>query len=402
IAAVCIAFALVKGGKVDRSEVVLIQGVPVQPLWENRTEYVGDNAAVGNILFALPYCDRVAYDHVEMKTDAEPYGITVHLTAKGVDLPADGTTGDKPYKKIFDTNAKIIFSLVGNLDEITFEVEDDKGKSLSNHFKREDYEAVFEKTKTLEGFKEVLSNFFTEGEELSSNQEQLTLDRAVSLALLSNKDYKGNECEAEGHIILGYDDSDKDKTKIYALATTGGYSFVNGNFEKVSGTGVTPVVVRIDKANQIQIERPLDGSDYTSSIKKMFPKEYHDEISEGYNRYDEIVEQEVAYAKEYLKKIGREGKIGEYADFEHISLTSAGVSVEVSNLLQNFYKEHFGYPDFIGNREYLQEGKRMAYQTDYDKDKGEIQFKKYSYEDKEPIEIFRVNSKTGDIASEEF
>lgn len=171
--------------------------------------------------------------------------------------------------------------------------------------------------------------------------EKLNHDQAVTSALFSlGNHYLEGECLAEGHIILGYDDSDKSKTKINALTTISWYGFENNNFVNGSG-GAFPAVITLNSDNTVSIEQPTDGSDYTTSIEKIFPKEYHDRIF-GYEDADreQLKQQEEKYASEYLLKIGRESKIGDYSDFEYTSLTDLSVSVEASNSLEVFYKEN--------------------------------------------------------------
>ena len=108
--------------------------------------------------------------------------------------------------------------------------------------------------------------------ELSESQE---LDRRVTAVILdSNKDsYASGECQGEGHIILGTDNDDK---IVYALTMYGEYGFQDGNFVKVSGTGVIPVRITFDdNGNLTEYKMPSDGSYYIKSIIDMFPKKYH-------------------------------------------------------------------------------------------------------------------------------
>lgn len=229
--------------------------------------------------------------------------------------------------------------------------------------------------------------------------EKLTHEQAVTFALTSSSNhYLEGECFAEGHIILGYDNMDKNKTKIYALTMKGWYGFENDNFVKVSGSGIIPAVITLDGNNKISIEYPLDGSEYKPSIEKIFPEKYQNRIfNQTKEDYNNLKQQETQYAKKYLSEIGRDAKIGEYSDFQHTLLTHVGVSVEVSNKLQEFYKNNNYYPNFIGTRELLENGARMVYEMTYDKNQDEIKFIKYKYQTKEIIEQFIVNAKTGNI-----
>lgn len=231
----------------------------------------------------------------------------------------------------------------------------------------------------------------------SNPSEFLTHDQAIIAVLFSDRHgYLEGECFGEGHIILGTEE-DSNATKLYALTMTGHYGFQNENFVKVSGTGVIPAVVTLSSNNDVSIAYPKDGSYYVSSIKEMFPSKYHNRIFDDRDSDRKVLtEQERAYAKEYLSKIGRKADIGDYSDFEHTSLTSLGVSVEVSNGLEDFYKAHSYYPYFKGTKEIIEDDVRMVYEMSYKESQQEIIFTKYSYGYKKVVEQFVFNSITGE------
>lgn len=234
-------------------------------------------------------------------------------------------------------------------------------------------------------------------DKLESSFKPLTTDQAVikALSTTSNR-YLEGECFGEGHIILGTE-KDDDSIKVYTLTMVGYYGFVNNNFEKVSGSGIIPAVVTLKNNNNVEIEYPEDGSYYTTSIKKMFPEKYHDRILKQRDEdRNDLTKQEQAYAKEYLSKIGRKAEIGDYRDFEHTILTSLGVSVEVSNRLEYFYKAHSYYPYFIGTKEMIEDGVRMVYEMSYQESLQEIRFTKYLYDSKQFVEQFVFNSLSGE------
>ncbi len=234
-------------------------------------------------------------------------------------------------------------------------------------------------------------------DKLESSFKPLTTDQAVVKALSTTSNhYLEGECFGEGHIILGTEE-DGNATKLYALTMTGHYGFQNENFVKVSGTGVIPAVVTLSSNNDVSIAYPKDGSYYVSSIKEMFPSKYHNRIFDDRDSDRKVLtEQERAYAKEYLSKIGRKADIGDYSDFEHTTLTSLGVSLEVSNGLEDFYKAHSYYPYFKGTKEIVEDGVRMVYEMSYHEALKEIRFRKYTYETKEVVEQFVFDSLTGE------
>ena len=228
--------------------------------------------------------------------------------------------------------------------------------------------------------------------------EVLDIDKLITEVLLDEAltMYLEGECQAEGHILLGQD-TKGNNTFIYALSMVGDYGFENEIFTKVSGSGITPIVVTLDEYNIATIEYPMDGSGYTKSIEQMFPEQYQDVIWDSFDANSDaqskLKGQEVAYATAYLKKIDRDAQIKDHV--EKVLLTDKGVSVEVSNGLEMFFKEHSNYPYFIGNKEKLEDGIRMVYEMNFHENASEIEFVKYNYDTKEVMERFVFNAKTG-------
>lgn len=178
----------------------------------------------------------------------------------------------------------------------------------------------------------------------------------------------------------------------------GEYGFENGNFVKVSGSGIIPVVFTFTNSENglvcTKMEDPEGGARYGDSIRRMFPSEYWDRVlSPSDSVQQELKSQERAYAASYLKEIGRDAVIGNYGDFEHVLLTDVGVSVEVSNSIND--KQFSNYPMWIGNREALENGIRYVYEMSYKEIEHEITFKKYDYNTKTIVELTRIDSVTG-------
>lgn len=214
------------------------------------------------------------------------------------------------------------------------------------------------------------------------------------------KDSDATECSAEGHIVMGYDET-KSGYNVYALTMCGAYGFQNGNFVCVSGTGVIPAVISFDdELNFTDIEYPQDGEDYSKSIKKMFPKKYENRaLSHRKNDFNELENQQKAYAEKYLTEMGRDAKIGEYIDFSdsYKFLTDVGVSVDASNLICETFEKcsNDPYPDWIGNREIVKDGVRYVLSQNYDKENNKIIYTKSVYDTKKIVEEFVFDSKTG-------
>lgn len=226
------------------------------------------------------------------------------------------------------------------------------------------------------------------------------LSPIVSQAIISENEglYLDGECCGEGHKILG--SSLKDNIlKVYALTMTGNYGFQNDMFIKISGSGVIPAVLNFEKDGEdyklLEIEYPTDGDGYEESIKQMFPEKYRSEaLNPGENVYEELQSKEHNYAEEYLKSIGREARIGEYADLNTVLLTDRGVSVDVSNKLV-CDNRLWQYPYWIGTLEALEDEVRYVYSLSFDETQRKIVFEKTEKESGEVTETFVFDADTG-------
>lgn len=110
VAAVCI-------GLVTNPKEEILPATAVDILWESRTPYVGDNTAVGQILNHLTFPKGLEMDGFALSTGEVPYGITVQMEGDSQVLAASAQGEDNI---LFQKNAILLFSLIENVDEITF------------------------------------------------------------------------------------------------------------------------------------------------------------------------------------------------------------------------------------------------------------------------------------------
>lgn len=228
------------------------------------------------------------------------------------------------------------------------------------------------------------------------------IEEAVTQAILENNSdhYMAGECSAEGHYIMEVEDTG-DQVKTYVLTMYGNYGFEDGNFIKVSGSGVIPAVITFEKESdgsyeQLDYQMPMDGGMYIESVNEMFPEALQElclkvpeEIREDLER------QERQYAPVYLKSIGRTVEIGEFGDYDHKTFSDLGVPVEVSNqMMEN--RALAEYPFWLGNREQIEDGIRYIYETAYLIHKEEIQYTKYIYDTEEVVEQYIFDAITGE------
>ena len=77
-----------------------------ESLSQYATDYLGDAPSVVHIAAGMTYPAGWQYDHVELQTQQQPYGLDIHLTGNG--------------DTDFQTNADTAFALIGNLDVVRF------------------------------------------------------------------------------------------------------------------------------------------------------------------------------------------------------------------------------------------------------------------------------------------
>lgn len=108
--------------------------VNVNELSKYQNSHVGDNSAVGNILYNLP---GVNYNQgFELKTLEKPYELIVSYDFNRIDK--------RDFHSLSEKNAVILFSLIYNVDVIHFNIND-KTFSYEKNVIDDSYELDFEK-----------------------------------------------------------------------------------------------------------------------------------------------------------------------------------------------------------------------------------------------------------------
>ncbi|OLN28951.1 hypothetical protein [Desulfosporosinus metallidurans] len=125
------------------------------------------------------------------------------------------------------------------------------------------------------------------------------IDTSVSHAIKSRiTAYGPGETATEGHIILGTEESNE-TTKVYTIASYGAFSFENGIFTKVSGSGAIPTVITFSKNEHgeyslLDYKEPQDGAAYIDSMKKMFSNKFKDQVLLADKYYLDLSKQQEA------------------------------------------------------------------------------------------------------------
>ncbi|WP_392453008.1 DUF4825 domain-containing protein [Streptococcus parasuis] len=91
-------------------------------LEQYRTEYIGDNNNVIKIASLQDYPTGYTYDHIEIRSDEEPYELIIYL--KVTEMP------ESDYLDL-EQNSNSIFDLIANLGKITFVNEETQKEIVS-------------------------------------------------------------------------------------------------------------------------------------------------------------------------------------------------------------------------------------------------------------------------------
>ncbi|MFD2115665.1 DUF4825 domain-containing protein [Paenibacillus yanchengensis] len=118
-----------------------------EKLWLHRTSYMGDNNKVSTLSNTLQYPQPFQYDHIQLQTTNLPYRLTIFLksdpTVESYGQPqlTDQRTTIQPH---FDRAALLLFSLIENVDEISFQLPH-LSQEQSLLFKRTDAQQMFDR-----------------------------------------------------------------------------------------------------------------------------------------------------------------------------------------------------------------------------------------------------------------
>ncbi|HFI0829984.1 TPA: DUF4825 domain-containing protein [Streptococcus suis] len=96
----------------------------IDSLEQYRTEYIGDSNNVIKIASLQDYPTGYTYDHIEIRSDEEPYELIVYL--KVTEMP------DSDYLEL-EQNSNSIFDLIANLGKVTFVNEETQKEIVSYH-----------------------------------------------------------------------------------------------------------------------------------------------------------------------------------------------------------------------------------------------------------------------------
>ncbi len=98
-------------------------------LWENRTEFTGDNSKISALINLLQFPEGVTYESIELHTEKEPYGVIIKLKSTGGSGLSNEQLEEKVY--LYRVNSTILLSLVKNLSVVDFVIDGSEQQKYS-------------------------------------------------------------------------------------------------------------------------------------------------------------------------------------------------------------------------------------------------------------------------------
>lgn len=111
---------------------LLAQDHSLAKLYQYKTPYIGDNSKVGAIVGELPLPEGVTLDKIELQTTEEPYRLTVDYTVQDR-IAFRKNYYEKTYQTLLLRNDAVLFSLIGNVQEIAFDFFDQYGEAFATY-----------------------------------------------------------------------------------------------------------------------------------------------------------------------------------------------------------------------------------------------------------------------------
>lgn len=186
-----------------------------------RTPYVGNNSNVVKIVSQLRYPHFTSYYSTALHTDSAPYGMTVHLS-DNVNADAFPDALDDLTRRQLEVNACTLFSLIENLDQISYAFDGAKTKLEPLVFNRkwaEDKIGVdlWQGSQSAASFNTLLTRI-NQRAALPNPALQLAINLAIGARQPANKPADGTVFFDS--IILATDtNAEQNTVKVYLLST---------------------------------------------------------------------------------------------------------------------------------------------------------------------------------------
>jgi len=327
VLAVVIGIGLMSNPKIEKTELM----TKTQSYLSNRTEYVGNASKVSGIISLLTFPDNVAYDHIELQTGEKPYGLTIYLKI-GAGKLEDAMGSDY---KLYQKNSLVLFSLIGNADNITYLLSDGSksntmlfSRNWANNVSGGD---IWQLSGNQSSYEEFLKKLDGGAYALTDSKVQSSLpdfsyggsDQILKLVYKTETEKNQNMKYNGGFLVVAprvhgtYEEGNE--LKVFVTTYTAVYN-LNDKLVTESSGGIVPAAITYIKNPDgsytlKKYEQAKDGSDFSPSIKRFCTmpasgKEIDglaDAILKHYSNYEDILKLNTENLKAHLILNGKIG-----------------------------------------------------------------------------------------------
>lgn len=256
----------------EQSATVESESILASTLFQYKTDFIGDNIKVSNIVSNLQPHAGVTYDSIQLQTEEQPYQLSIYYT---IDDYAPIKRKGAVSGEAFYNDAVILLSLIQNLDEVTVYLQDKEntfaGSIYSFPFKREDIEKDFNTdirfyAKEETTFTEFLNNLYavTEKDSAEFSSETAQIVEKNLQTIISNPKQSANPDD--------YIQAHRQEYETILKTGKEGLDYMLAQFESHHATGLKGMIMA-----KLCIE--LLGDQYFSSNNNWStPEEWYDSL----------------------------------------------------------------------------------------------------------------------------
>lgn len=114
---IIIGISLITNPQQKQTDNTEVTTTPAKDLWNTRTQHIGNNSTVGQLISLLPVPDGLTYDHFMLHTDTPPYQIDIiYSTSDEIFQTYDAE--ELQIANPLPKNALLLLALINNADQI--------------------------------------------------------------------------------------------------------------------------------------------------------------------------------------------------------------------------------------------------------------------------------------------
>ncbi|SKC84345.1 M56 family metallopeptidase [Maledivibacter halophilus] len=307
-----------------------------------KTPYVGDNSKVSNIASLLPVPNRYfTQRYISMETGNKPYGLTIYYELAS-DKKYKGkwpiTSSNSIVEMNSRKNALVVFSMIDNLDKVTFTFRNSKSEgeleeskyNTAFTFQRSTFEKEYGDLSELVDNLALLEDALTKKVIVKESEiDYFDISKEIKLGnfsyngtddvekLVYDTEIEKHKTSREGftiiapHIFGSYEEDNK--LKVFVTTFSSHYRLYGKVLSQEGGSVIPAAITYVKnsdgKYSLEEYKEAMDGSDFASSIKEFCTmpvsgkeiKDLADKILDHYGDYEDIMKLERKNLIKHLK-----------------------------------------------------------------------------------------------------